>query len=546
MFESCRSNNQGRLICATEGNAKSEPGYRLIKTATYKTQSKTVAVLLRGAALAGLALALSACQVLSVAGTAPGAGNDVPADELAVTLNPSSEPVTVDTVARGDRFSKLAAAQHPKILATYGGEYSDVKLERMVAKVVGRLTFDGNDPNQTYRITILNSPSVNAFALPGGFVYVTRGLLALANDSSELGAVIAHEMAHVTAKHGVQRQQLEAETNLASRVVSEVLTDDASGASGRQAAIRGKLKLAQFSRNQELEADGIGIKASGKSGYDPFAASRFLTSLGAYTDFRAASSDNDITLDFLATHPAAPQRVELAKRHARQFGAPDSVGVTERDAYLAGIDGMLFGDSPDEGFVRGQDFLHPALGIAYRLPPGFETENNKDAVLSSGPNEVAIRFDGVELLQSVDLAKYMRSGWVAGLNDSSVTPTTINGYQAVTAKAQADKWQFNITVLRVNGKVYRFLFAAPLAATGLDAVASSVSQSFKALSEAERTSIKPTRVRIVTVKSGDTVGSLANQMIGVDRKQELFRILNGLSIGQSVSAGSKVKVITDK
>ncbi len=500
-------------------------------------------MLMRGTVLAGLALALSACQVLSVAGKAPGAGNDIPADELAVTLNPSSEPVTVDTVARGDRFAKLAAAQHPKILATYGGEYADVKLERMVAKVVGRLTFDGNDPNQTYRITILNSPSVNAFALPGGFVYVTRGLLALANDSSELGAVIAHEMAHVTAKHGVQRQQLEAETNLASRVVSEVLTDDPSG---RQAAIRGKLKLAQFSRNQELEADAIGIKASGKSGYDPFAASRFLTSLGAYTDFRAASSDNDITLDFLASHPAAPQRVELAKRHARQFGAPDSVGVTERDAFLNGIDGMVFGDSPDEGFVRGQDFLHPALGIAYRLPAGFETENNKDAVLSSGPGEVAIRFDGVELLQSVDLAKYVRSGWVAGLIDSSVTPTTIGGYEAVTAKAQADKWQFDITVLRVNGKVYRFLFAAPLAATGLETVASSVSQSFRALSEAERAAIKPTRVRIVTVKAGDTVGGLANKMQGVDRKQELFRILNGLSAGQTVSAGDKVKIITDQ
>jgi predicted Zn-dependent protease len=519
----------------------------LTNKATPNTHSKMVAMLSRGLGLTALALVLSACQVLSVAGTAPGAGNDVPSDELSVTLNPSTEPVTVDTVARGDRFAKLAAAQHPKILATYGGEYADVKLERMVAKVVGRLTFDGNDPNQTYRITILNSPSVNAFALPGGFVYVTRGLLALANDSSELGAVIAHEMAHVTAKHGVQRQQLEAETNLASRVVSEVLTDDdASGATGRQAAIRGKLKLAQFSRNQELEADGIGIKASGKSGYDPFAASRFLTSLGAYTDFRAASSDNDITLDFLATHPAAPQRVELAKRHARQFGAPDSVGVTERDAYLAGIDGMLFGDSPDEGFVRGQDFLHPNLGIAFRLPAGFETENNKDAVLSSGPNEVAIRFDGVELLQSVDLAKYMRSGWVAGLNEASVTPMNVNGYEAVTAKAQADKWQFNITVLRVNGKVYRFLFAAPLAATGLDAVASSVSQSFRALSDAERANIKPTRVRIVTVKAGDTVGSLANQMVGVDRKQELFRILNGLNIGETVSAGNKIKIITDQ
>jgi predicted Zn-dependent protease len=496
-----------------------------------------------GAILAGYVFALSACQVLNVANDTPGSARQSSADTLTVTLSPSSEPVTVDSVARTDRFAKLAAAQHPKILATYGGEYADVKLERMVAKVVGRLTFDGNDPTQTYRITILNSPSVNAFALPGGFVYVTRGLLALANDSSELAAVIAHEMAHVTSRHGMQRQQLEAQTNLAERVVSEVLTGDPAG---KQAAIRGKLKLAQFSRNQELEADAIGIKASGKSGYDPFAASRFLTSLGAYTDFRAASSDNDITLDFLATHPAAPQRVELAKRHARQFGAPESIGISERNAYLNGIENMLFGDSIEEGFVRGQEFLHPALGIAYKLPPGFDTENNKDAVLSSGPGEVAVRFDGVELLQSANLAKYIRSGWIAGLIDSSVATATIAGFEAITAKAQADKWQFNITVLRVNGKVYRFLFAAPLNATGLESVASSVSQSFRILSDAERTNIRPTRLRIITTKTGDTLATLASRMAGVEHKQELLLILNGLTANQAISAGQKVKIITDQ
>ncbi|MGO4837280.1 M48 family metalloprotease, partial [Rhizobiaceae sp. 2RAB30] len=117
-------------------------------------------------------------------------------------IQPSNNPVTVDTVSRNDRLAELAKGQHPRILATYGGEYSDPKLERMVAKVVGNLTAESDNPAQTYRITILNSPNVNAFALPGGYLYVTRGLLALANDSAELAAVIAHEMGHVTANHG--------------------------------------------------------------------------------------------------------------------------------------------------------------------------------------------------------------------------------------------------------------------------------------------------------------------------------------------------------
>ena len=491
--------------------------------------------LLRTVFLGAAALLLASCQVLNVA------GKQTPAKEdLAVTLSPSDNPVTVDTASRGDRFARLAAAQHPKILATYGGEYSDPKLERMVAKVVGRLTFEGGDPAQTYRVTILNSPNVNAFALPGGFVYVTRGLLALANDSSELAAVIAHEMAHVTAKHGIERQKLEADANLAARVVSEVLQDDMAG---KQAEIRGKLRLAQFSRNQELEADAIGIKSAGNSGYDAFGAPRFLASLGAYTDFRAAADDVDMSLEFLASHPATPQRVELANRHARLIGAPGT-GVTDRDSYLNGIDGMLFGDSPEEGFVRGNLFLHPGLGIAYAVPSGFETENNKDSVLSSGPGETAVRFDAVEILQSVKLTDYVRSGWVTGLDEASVQTATIGGYEAAVAKAQADRWAFEIAVLRVDGKVYRFLFAAPVGSTALAATAGSVKQSFRILTAEERASVRPARIHVATVKAGDTVGTLANSMSGVDRKLELFRILNGLTNGGTLSAGDNVKIVT--
>jgi hypothetical protein len=201
---------------------------------------------LRLAAAVGVAALVAACQVMSLGGEVRESG-----------FQPSDNPVTVDNVTKNDKLAELAKGQHPRILATYGGEYSDAKLERMVAKVVGNLTLVSGNPAQTYRITILNSPNVNAFALPGGYLYVTRGLLALANDSAELAAVIAHEMGHVTANHGLQRQQLEAEEELATKVVSDVLGESPSA---KAALIRGKLRLAQFSRNQELEADAIGIK----------------------------------------------------------------------------------------------------------------------------------------------------------------------------------------------------------------------------------------------------------------------------------------------
>jgi predicted Zn-dependent protease len=474
-----------------------------------------------------MALALAGCQSI---------------DTISSDIKPSDNPVTVDTVGRGDRFAEIARQQHPRILATYGGEYSDPKLERMVAKVVGGLTLDPDNPNQTYRITILNSPNVNAFALPGGYLYITRGLLALANDSAELAAVVAHEMGHVTANHGVQRQQREANEVLAARVVSDVLEGDPDA---KAALLKGKLSLAQFSRNQELEADAIGIRAIGRAGYDAFAAARFLQSMASFSDFRSVSGATDASLDFLASHPAAPKRIEMALGHARNFGAP-GVGNRDRDWLLAGIDGMLFGDAPQEGYVRGQNFLHPGLGVAFSVPPGFIIDNSATAVTAAGPGDVAVRFDGVAIARSTSLTDYLRSGWIAGLDPNSIQVSTINGTEAAMARAAADGWQFDITVFRAGGQVYRLLTAAPQGSSALDPTARSVTGSFRILSAAEKAALKPLRIRVRTVKQGENLASIAAQMQGVDRKQELFRLINALPATAGVSPGDKVKIITDQ
>ena len=465
-------------------------------------------------------------------------------------FQPSDKPVTRDTVTANNKLAELARAQHPRILATYGGEYSDPKLERMVAKVVGNLTTVSANPTQAYRITILNSPNVNAFALPGGYLYITRGLLALANDSSEVAAVIAHRHHHQgqegrgndPANHGLARQKLEAEEGLATKVVSDVLGDSPTA---RVALIRGKLRLAQFSRNQELEADAIGIKSVGEAGYDPYAASRFLQSMSAYTDFRSISGATDASLDFLATHPNTPQRIELAQRLARQFGPP-GVGTRDRDSFLAGIDGILYGDTPEEGYVRGDTFLHPRLGVSFSVPDGFIIDNSSSAVTATGPGDMAVRFDGVALDRKRSLVDYIRSGWVAGLDEASVRQETVNGNEAAVARARADGWQFDIAVIRAGDQAYRLLTAAPAASTSLDSVARTVSGSFRILSASEKAALKPLHIRVVSVQPGQTVGSLAAMMVGVDRKLDLFRVLNALAPVATVSAGDKVKIVTDK
>jgi predicted Zn-dependent protease len=479
---------------------------------------------------------------LSLVLTAAGCQSIDPSMGDAEAFTPSNRPVTVDNVTRDNRLAALARAQHPRILNTYGGEYSNPKLERMVAKVVGRLSVVSDNPNQTYRITILNSPNVNAFALPGGYVYVTRGLLALANDSAELAAVIAHEMGHITANHGLQRQQREKEEQFASKVVNTVLGDSAEA---KAALVRGKLRLAQFSRDQELQADAIGIQSIGKAGFDPYAAARFLKSMQAYADFRNVSGATDTSLDFLATHPNTPQRVALAEQHAAAFGPPGT-GTRDRDAFLEGIDGMLFGDKPEEGYVRGRTFLHPGLGIAFTVPQGFVIDNTAAAVTATGAGDLAIRFDGLSLDPKTSLIDYLKSGWVSGLDKSSIHTATVGGQEAAIGRAKAGNWQFDVTVIRSADHVYRLLTAAPLSSNQLEPTAQAVRDSFRMLTPAEKASLKPLIIRVVTAKPGETVGMLASMMHGVDRKLDLFRVLNGLGPGSTVSAGDKVKIVTEK
>ena len=455
---------------------------------------------------------------------------------------PSENPQIVDQVQKNDPRAQMGAREHPRIVASYGGEYHDAKTERLVARIAGALTAVAENPSQSYRITILNSPAINAFALPGGYLYVTRGLLALANDASEVAAVLSHEMAHVTANHGIERQKREEAEVIASRVVAEVLSSDLAG---KQALARGKLRLAAFSRQQELQADVIGVRMLGEAGYDPYAAPRFLDSMAAYARFSSVDPDSDQSLDFLSSHPNAPQRVDLARRHARAQGMEGTVGDRGREYYLAGIDGLLYGDSPEEGFVRGQTFLHGSLGIRFEVPADFRIDNKVDAVLATGPGETAIRFDGVDAGDTTSLTNYLTSGWVAGLKPETVRMTSVNGLPAATARASAERWDFDVTVIRIDDQIFRFLTAVPKGSAAVDSVSTVLKSSFRKMTPEEIASLKPLRIRIVTAGPQDTLASLAGRMMGTDRKLDLFKLINALPAGAAISPGQKFKIISE-
>ena len=437
--------------------------------------------------------------------------------------------------------ARIGANEHPKIVAANGGAYVDPKLNRTLEEIVATLTAHSKDGVKKYTVTILNSPSVNAFALPGGYLYVTRGLLALANDKAEVAAVLAHEMAHVSANHGIKRiKKLEA-IKLADRVVLDVLSNDRAG---KIALAANKINLATFSQNQELQSDALGIRMLGSAGFDPFAAARFLEAMNSYARYQNSLSSQNGEQDFLSTHPSTPKRIELAKRHARVFGRPGS-GISNRGQYLRSIDGMLFGDSAQEGYVRGNQFAHAGLGITFKVPNGYEIDNKASAVVVSGPNQIAIRFDGVSQPRAVKLTDYLHSGWVIGLKDNNTITATTNGLETVYGEAEADGWIFNITLIRVGGQIYRFILAAPKSAKNSAAIAKQVSQTFRKLSRTEKKGLRPLRLKVIRVGPGASIANIATRMRGVQRRLDLFRLLNRLQPGERAKPGTRVKIVVN-
>jgi predicted Zn-dependent protease len=446
-------------------------------------------------------------------------------------------------LAEVDRRQAVAdGAENARIIASYGGVYHDDKVEQALATIVSRIVAASEQPEVSYQITLLNAAAVNAFALPDGHLYVTRGLLALATDASEVAAVLAHEMGHVTANHAAEREQKAKNALVAQQAVADVVNDEQS----RQLALAASARtLAAFSRQQELEADAVGIRTIGNAGYDPYAASRFLSAMAKFGDYRAALAVKDQRPDFLATHPSTPERVKFAEESARGYGAAGT-GDAGRERYLAGIDGMVFGDDPSQGFVRDRKFLHPGLAIGFAVPAGFILDNTSEAVLATGPDGTALRFDAVTLGSATDITAYLKSGWVNGLDQRSIQTFTANGFAGASARAQAKGWFFQIVALQSpGGSVYRFIFANDADTDAFRRASGDTIATFRDLTAAEMASLKPLRVRVITVAKGDTEASLVRRMKGVDRPRDLFDIMNGIAPGAVLVPGSKVKIVSD-
>ena len=286
--------------------------------------------------------------------------------------------------------AQMGAEAHPQLLNEFGGAMSGSHAQyvEQVGKNIAVQSGLGN-ARESFTVSLLNSPVNNAFAIPGGYVYTTRQLVALMNNEAELAAVLGHEVGHVAARHS-QRRQATAQRNTLLGAAGAILSGVLLGNSGLgqqlgQAALQGsQLLTLKFSRSQELEADELGIRYLNSAGYDPRAMGTVLQSLALQNalDARVQGRDNANIPEWASTHPDPASRVQTALAKAQATGVTG--GVTNRDTFLTRIDGLTYGDDPSQGVVEGRRFIHPDLRLAFTAPQGFYMINGTRAVTING------------------------------------------------------------------------------------------------------------------------------------------------------------------
>ncbi len=474
-------------------------------------------------ALAGAAsLALGACASIPGANVAPGS------------------PITAEE-------AQLGAENHEAFVAEFGGAMTG-PYARYVDQVGSNIAVQSGLATRpdAFEVTLLNSSVNNAFAVPGGYVYATRQLVNLMNNEAELAAVLGHEVGHVAARHSARRQQT-AQRNQLLGLLGAVIGGAVLGSSDlANLSLQGsQLATLSYSRSQELEADQLGIQYLNRAGYDPNAMATLLASLAAQNQLDAQlQGREDATIpEWASTHPDPASRVQ----NARQL-AGGATGVVNRDTFLSRIDGMIYGDDPEQGIIEGRQFIHPVLRFTFTAPQGFYMVNGTRAVTINGDQGRAQLTVGP---YNNDLNAYVRNVFTAlGGQQQQVTPssierTTVNGLPAAygTARVNNGQQQVDVTVFAYefsNDTAYHFAAITPAGQAG---TFNSLYQSMRRISASEAGDVTPRRVDIVTAGRGDTVRTLANRMAYTDGQEARFRVLNGLSANEQLVPGQQYKIV---
>jgi len=416
-----------------------------------------------------------------------------------------------------------------------------------VGRRVGRVSGVA-DPGQALHFTLLNSPVENAFSVPGGYVYVTRQLMTLMDDESQLAFALGHEVGHVAANHAHIREAYARRNPLG--VFGQIFGSILGPGISNVLASRSRLDALSFSREQEYQADTLGLRYLIASGYDPGGAARLLSALTLETalEARLQGKTNRQTPEWARTHPLSENRMQRALAEARATGKLGS-GIRNRETFLNEIEGMFVDDDPAQGVIDGPTFTHPDLRIQFSVPPGYLMSNGATAVTISGSAGKAQfsggRFSGT--LENYILRVFQ--GLMGGQNMIPIPPpqrVTINGMPAAVTSARVNTGSGPIDVSVVAyqwdaQRIYHFVMLTP-GGSGVGPFTQMIS-SLRKVTPEEAAAIRPRVIHVVTVAPGDTMQSLASRMAYRDYKLDRFLVLNGLGPNATIAPGQKVKLV---
>ncbi len=454
-------------------------------------------------------------------------------------VNPATGQKELSLVSESQEV-QMGLSADPSIVTSMGLD-PDSGRQRYVRDLGTRLVSTSERPNLPWTFRVIDDPAVNAFAIPGGHVYITRGILADLNSEAELAGVMGHEIGHVTARHSVQqisRQQV-AQLGL---VVGTVIEPKLQRYAGAVSQSLGLLFL-KFSRDDESQADYLGYRYMRRQKYDGRQMPQVFTLLDRVT----RASGGGRVPDWMATHPNPGNRLEAIQRDIAATPRESLGTVVNREAYLRAIDGIVYGDNPRDGYVRSNgEFVHPDLRFRIAFPAGWTVQNQRDAVQAVSPQQDAVVQLTVPNQPTPDQAAtaFFSQQGVTG------TPARLNlrGFPATSGEFAATTDQGSavagrVTYIAYDGRVYQILAITGQARwAGLRDAAWRATTSFDRLSDPAVLAVQPWRVQVVTVPRSMTVEEFARAYPG-PVPVATVALVNNADPGDRLAAGSLAKRI---
>jgi predicted Zn-dependent protease len=462
---------------------------------------------------------------------------------LACATNPATGKRQFNLMSEAQEISagQEADAQVKKEM----GIYNDPNLQEYVSSIGVKLAKLSERPNLPWHYSVVDVPAINAFALPGGYIYITRGILPFLNDEAQLAGVLGHETGHVTARHAAQ-QYTRAVGGTIGLVALGIFVPGARPFGQLAEQGLGVLFL-KYGRGDELQADQLGARYAARGNWDPAGVPDMLTTLGRLDE---ASGQRRGVPNWLETHPEPLARVKEIQPEVQQLSAGRTDLVRNRDAMLRAVDGIIYGDNPEQGVVRGASFIHPPLRFRIDFPNGWDIQNTSEQVMAKAPGaDVYMLLEQVQMPRGNGVDNIARAQMEsAGFRMLSGSRDRINGLDAFIGLYQGSLEGLGDVRVRAahivhNGNVYLVAgFAAPNIFDPLDSAMLMSLRSFKPLTADEAAAVHPNRIDIYVVRPGDSWQSIAERSGGVIKPATLA-VMNGADPNSQPMVDARIKIV---